>query len=267
MASAFDHVMDTKHWEILESQHWHFYLPKVGPFQITKFMIMELLAAALIFLIYVPIARRARTGKPPRGFFWNTFESILTFLREQVAVPNIGRHDADKFVPFLWTLFLFILFNNLLGMLPFFSAATANISVTGALAVIAFFAIHLGAVFKMGAGHYVKSFIPHIDAPFAMKLFILPMIVVIEVLGSFIKAFVLAVRLFANMFAGHMVSAMILGFIVMARMSTLFWPITFGSVFMVTALSCLELFVAFLQAFIFVFLTSLFISSALHPAH
>ncbi len=267
MASAFDHVMDTKHWEILESQHWHFHLPRVGGFQITKFMLLQLIAAALILIIYIPIARRARSGAPPRGFFWNTFESILTFLREQVAIPNIGHHDADRFVPFLWTLFLFILFNNLLGMLPFFGAATASITVTGVLALSAFFAIHLGAVFKMGAGHYLKTFVPHIDAPFAMKLFMVPLIVVIEVLGAFIKAFVLAVRLFANMFAGHMVTAMILGFIVMAKMTSLFWPITFGSVLMVTALSCLELFVAFLQAFIFVFLTSLFISSALHPAH
>src|SRR5947209_18789321 len=103
-----------------------------------SFMILELIAAALIVIIYVPIARRARSGAPPRGFFWNTFESILTFLRDQVARPNIGHHDADRFVPFLWTLFLFILFNNLLGMLPFFGAATASLSVTGALALCAF---------------------------------------------------------------------------------------------------------------------------------
>jgi F-type H+-transporting ATPase subunit a len=184
-----------------------------------------------------------------------------------VAIPNIGHHDADRFLPYLWTLFLFILFSNVLGMVPFLAAPTASVTVTAVLAVTAFFAIHLGAVIKMGLWNYLKTFVPHIDAPFVMKVFMVPLIVAIEVLGSFIKPFVLAVRLFANMFAGHMVSAMILGFIVMARFTSLFWPITFGSVLMVTALSCLELFVAFLQAFIFVFLTSLFISAALHPAH
>ena len=127
MASAFEHVMDSNHWEFLDSQQWEFRLPTIGNFQLTKFMILELISAGLILLIYIPIARRARNGEPPRGFFWNTFESILTFLRDQVARPNLG-HDADRFVPFLWTLFLFILFNNLLGMLPFFGAPTASIT-------------------------------------------------------------------------------------------------------------------------------------------
>jgi F-type H+-transporting ATPase subunit a len=266
MANAFDHVMDSTHWEFFESRHLEFRLPLIGRFQITKFMIMEVIVAALILVIYIPIARRARAGEPPRGFIWNTFESLLTFVREQVAKPNIG-HDADRFVPFLWTLFLFILFSNILGLIPFFSTATASITVTAVLALCAFFVIHLGGVLKMGAGHYLKSFVPHVEAPFGMAYFIVPMIVVIDVFGSFIKAFVLAVRLFANMFAGHMVSAMILSFIVMARFSMMFWPITAGSVFMVTALSLLELFVAFLQAFIFVYLSSLFISAAMHPAH
>jgi F-type H+-transporting ATPase subunit a len=267
--NPFEHVMDSPHWSIFENLHWEFHLPLVGRFQITKFMVVEVIAAVLILLIYIPIARRASTGEPPRGFFWNTFESILTFLRDKVARPNVGEHDADKFVPFLWTIFLFILFCNLLGMMPFLAAPTASISTTAALALCSFFAIHLGAVAKMGFGHYLKSYVPHVEAPFGMAYFIVPMIVGIEALGQFIKAFVLAVRLFANMFAGHTVSAVILLFIVMAKDSGffLFWGITVSSVVGVAVLSLLELFVAFLQAFIFTFLTSLFIGAALHPQH
>jgi len=227
-----------------------------------------LLAAGLILVIFIPLARRAQSGEPVRGGFWNAFEAVLTFIREQVAKPYIG-HDADRFVPFLWTLFLFILFCNLLGMIPFLGSPTASISVTGALAVITFVTIHGSAIAKMGPGHYLKSYVPHIDVPFGMGYILVPMIVAIEVLGNFIKAFVLAVRLFANMFAGHTVLAVILLFIVMVRDQGwyLFWPITAASVLGVTALSLLELFVAFLQAFIFTFLTALFLGMTLHPEH
>src|SRR5262249_1292819 len=153
--------------------------PRIGNFQITKFMLLEAATAILIILIYVPIARRARSGEPPKGFFWNTFESILTFLRERVAKPNIG-HDADRFVPFLWTLFLFILFSNLLGMLPFLGASTASISVTAALAMLAFVAIHLGGSMKMGFIPYLKSFVPHIEGPLPIRVLLLIIMVPIE---------------------------------------------------------------------------------------
>jgi F-type H+-transporting ATPase subunit a len=238
-------------------------------FQITKFMILEVLAAIIIIAIYVPLSRRVQTGEPPKGYFWNTFESVLTFIRDEVAKPNIGEHDADKYVPFLWTLFLFILTCNLLGMLPFLGSPTSSFTVTLMLAVIAFCAIHGSAIAAHGVGHYLKSYVPHIDVPFGMGYLLIPMIVVIEVIGHFIKAFVLAVRLFANMFAGHTVLAFILFFIVMSSKEVwyLHGSITIGSVLGVTALSLLELFVAFLQAFIFVFLTSLFMGSMLHPEH
>lgn len=266
--SPLDHVIDSDHWVIFESLGWEFHIPHVGNVTITKYMLLELLAAALIILIFVPIARRAKDGEPPKGIFWNMFETLLTFIRDQVAKPCIG-HDYDKFVPFLWTLFLFILFCNLLGMFPFLGSPTASISVTAGLAIIALVMIHGAAIAEMGVAHYLKSYVPHIHVPFGMGYFLIPMIVVIEAIGHLIKAFVLAVRLFANMFAGHTVLAMILLFIVMAREASLFIsvPITIGSVLGVTALSLLELFVAFLQAYIFVFLTALFIGSTLHPAH
>lgn len=261
--SPFDHVLDTDHWHIIDGVGFHL------PYPLTKFMVLEVVAAVLIIGLYIPLARRARDGKPVRGPLWNALEVLLTFIREKVAKPYIGEHDADRFVPFLWTLFLFILFCNLLGMFPFLGSPTASISVTAALAVISFMVIHVAAMMKMGVFGYFKSYVPHLDIPFGMGYLIIPLIVVIEAIGQFIKAFVLAVRLFANMFAGHTVLAVILLFIVMSKGSPdyISWPITIGSVIGVTLLSLLELFVAFLQAFIFVFLTSLFLGSTLHPAH
>jgi F-type H+-transporting ATPase subunit a len=269
MANPFDHVLDQSSWEFFENFHIGFELPHIGKFVLTKYMVLQVVAAGLMLAIYVPLARRASSGEPVKGRFWNAFESLLTFIRDQVAKPYIGEHEADRFVPFLWTLFIYILFCNLLGMFPFLGSPTANISVTMALALITFVWIHGNAIARMGPLHYVKSYAPHMDVPFGMGYVLSPAIAGLEIFGQFIKGFVLAVRLFANMFAGHTVLAFIMVFIVMVKDTGpfLFWPITFGSVLGVAALSLLELFVAFLQAFIFVFLAALFLGSVLHPAH
>jgi F-type H+-transporting ATPase subunit a len=275
----FAEIQDTLHWELLPSLGLSFHLPHIGEPElgagvvwfhgITKFMVLEVIAAALVYAVYVPLARRLQSGQPPRGAWDNAFETLLTFIRSEVAVPNLGKHDADKYVPFLWTLFLFILFSNLLGMFPFMGSPTANLYVTGALAVCAFVVMHGVAIAKVGFGHYVKSLWPHMDVPFGMGTILKPMIFVIELFGTVIKSGVLAVRLFANMFAGHTVLAMILSFIITAvGASAVIWGMVTGaSVLGVVALSLLELFVAFLQAYIFVFLTSLFMGMALHPQH
>jgi F-type H+-transporting ATPase subunit a len=287
MHDPFDHVRDHAEWHFLANDltgEWTIHLPvlfeipsfslfgyEFGPhrFQLTKYMVLEVIAAVIVAAIYIPLARRVRTGEPPKGYLWNTFEVVLTFLRDQVAKPNLGEEEADKYVPFLWTLFLFILACNLLGMLPFMGSPTGAFSVTLTLAAIAFCAIHGYAIAAHGLWHYLKSYVPHIDVPLILGIFLIPMIMAIEIMGHFIKAFVLAVRLFANMFAGHTVLAFILFFIVMAKQASplLLGVITVGSVLGVTALSLLELFVAFLQAFIFTFLTSLFMGSTLHPEH
>jgi F-type H+-transporting ATPase subunit a len=232
-------------------------------------MILELVAAALILLIFIPLARRARNGELPKGGWWNAFESLLTFIREEVAKPNLGEHHADLYVPFLWTLFVFILFLNLLGMIPLMGSPTASIWVTGAMAVVSFVMMHGAAIAKVGPVHYFKSLWPHIDVPYVGVVFS-ALIFTIEFLGTGIKAFVLAVRLFANMFAGHMVLAVILLFIPLVGangLSLLWGGVTVASVLGVVALSLLELFVAFLQAYIFVFLTALFMGMSLHPEH
>jgi len=288
------------------------HLPNIFRFQITKFMVLELIAAALIRAIYTPLARRARPGALPKGPWWNAFESLLTFVRSEIAKPNLdppaGHHDAhgdhghehdtagwddhahephepailghspaDRFVPYLWTVFLFVLFCNLLGMFPFLGSPTANIWMTGAMALCSFLMFHGAAVVKMGPLKYLKSLWPHleIDIPgvgIVMGFVISVLLFTLELFGTVIKSGVLAIRLFANMFAGHMVLATILLFIVTIGHSTqgptpLWWTVSGASVLGVVALSLLELFVAFLQAYVFTFLTALFMGMSLYPQH
>jgi F-type H+-transporting ATPase subunit a len=267
--NAQQHVMDTRTWEFFYSFGHPWELSETFRLPITKFMILELIAAGLILIIYIPMARRLQRGDPARGWKDNAFEVLLTFIRDQVAKPAIGEHDADKYVPFLWTMFLFVLFNNLLGIIPFGGSPTASIYVTGALALCVFFAIHGCAIAKMGFGHYVQSMWPHIDVPFGLGYVIKPLIFVIEIIGVLVRNGVLAVRLFANMFAGHMVLATILIFIYVARYNPpgLWATVTISSVVGIVLLSLLEIFVAFLQAYIFVFLSALFMGMAMHPQH
>jgi F-type H+-transporting ATPase subunit a len=266
--SALEHVSDQqKEWKFFDTIGVPVPLPKIFGFQITLFMVLEVIAALLVIAIYVPMARRLQSGGPPRGRWDNTFEVLLTFIRDDVAKPGIGDHDADRFVPFLWTMFLFILFSNLLGMIPAGGSPTANIFVTGALALIVFFAIHGSAIAKMGFGPYVKSMWPHIDVPGIGGLLIKVLVCGIEIVGVLVRNAVLAVRLFANMFAGHMVLATLLIFIVSVKNPVLWTGVTLASVLGVIALSLLEIFVAFLQAYIFVFLASLFMGLAMHPQH
>lgn len=271
--SPIHHVMDKSFWEFFPLiKGWEgIDLGGITIFghPVTQYMILEVIAALLIIIIYVPLARRAQRGDPVTGWKDNAFEVLLTFVRDEVAKPNLGEHDADRYVPFLWTLFLFILFNNLLGILPFGNSATASIYVTGALALCVFFAIHGAAIAKIGFGHYIQSMWPHIEVPFVLGIILKPLIFVLEWNGVLIRNFVLAIRLFANMFAGHMVLATILTFIFMARHapSALWATISVTSVLGIVALSLLEIFVAFLQAYIFVFLTAIFMGLAMHPEH
>ncbi len=245
-------------------------LPAVDLFgyhlQITKFMVLEVVAAVLMILIFVPLAWRMSRSEQPRGKWWNLFEAILVFLRDEVARPTIGEKDADRYLPFVWSMFFFILFCNLLGMFPWAGSPTGALAVTAALAGVTLVTVVGTGMMKYGAVGYWLSLIPHMDVPWVLALFLKPMFFFVEVLGLLIRHSVLAVRLLANIFAGHLVLAVIVGFIAAAHSILVLWiGVTFASVLGATALSLLELFVAFLQAYIFVFLASLFIGMALHP--
>jgi F-type H+-transporting ATPase subunit a len=272
-----EHVIDSDHIDWFESLGpAHLHIPALFHYHLggkeyqfpTKFMLLELLAAIIVAALYIPLGARARSGDLPTGWHHNLFEVLLTFVRDDIARPAIG-HDADKYVPFLWTMFLFILVNNLLGLVPFLGSATGNIYVTGALALCVFFAIHGSAAAKMGLAHYAGSMWPHFDVPYGLGYILKPMIFLLEWMGVLVRNAVLAVRLFANMFAGHVVLATLLIFIYTAGSIGLgLWSaVTVASVLGQVALSLLELFVACLQAYIFTFLAALFMGMAMHPAH
>ncbi len=267
-ADAFSHVLDTRVWHIFESLHYEITLP----WFLTKYSVLMIVAAILLLAIYIPLGKRIQTGEAPRGLFWNFFEGLLVFVRDEIAKPYIPV-DPDRYVPYLWTTFLFILFSNLLGMFPFLGSPTASFAVTSVLAVGSLLFIHISSIMRYGLQTHLMAFAPHLDMPPAMKYGILAMLWPIEFFGLILKCFVLSVRLFANMFAGHMVLATILLFITMVRGQGLLLEstVTIASVAGVTALSLLELFVAFLQAYVFTFLTALFFGGVLehadHVAH
>jgi F-type H+-transporting ATPase subunit a len=239
-------------------------LPKVLGLQITKFMVLEVVVAVLMVLIFVPLGRKLSGGRLPKGRFWNLFEAIIDFLRNEVARPAIGNHDADRFMPLIFTLFFFILFCNLFGLIPCLGSPTASINATGPLAAVTFVAGVVSGMKKYGAFRYWVGLCPHMDLPPALKIVLVPMIVVLEIVGLLIRHCVLGVRLLANMFGGHLALAMILGFIPAMAYSILWYGVTPMAVLGGAALSLMELFFAFLQAYIFSFLGALFIGMSLH---
>lgn len=273
--NPFEHVVDDYHITIFESIGWVIHLPP----PISKFILFLFLAAVIVGAMLLWVAGKIKSGEPPRGKLWNLVESLIFFVRDKIARPGVGEHDGDKYLPLLTTLFLFIFLCNLFGMFPFLPSPTASIYVTGALALVAFTVIHVGGVRENGLGGYLKTFVPHIEAPSPLVKY--PLVVgmaVLEYMTAFIRAIILAVRLFANMLAGHTVLFMILFFIklvadpvyqidVAKGQGWMYWPVSVFSTLMVVALSLLELFIAGLQAFVFTFLTAIFIGLAKHPPH
>jgi F0F1-type ATP synthase membrane subunit a len=343
-----------------------------GDIKITNQLLMTWIVAGLMLLIFFWLGAVARKRTVPTGVH-NFFESILSFLRTEVFRPALGA-NVDRFTPFLWTVFFFVLFCNLLGMIPVneiatsikmlvgggsdhgdefhpvhvWGTATANITVTASLALVAFVVVHLSGVIQAvrvkmdpslaphhtgndhaeqqnkgqphgiederdvhvhdrevpdghdhahgvhhskefggqpfpvacvtGVGAYIWNFAPHPQiGNKAMDLVMWFVLLVLELMGAIVKPVSLAVRLFANMLAGHLVLAALIGMIPFVTIladktvvaeATWKWmaisPIVLAGC---TALSVLELFVAFLQAYIFTFLTTLFIASAVAPEH
>ena len=234
-------------------------------FQPSKFVILELIGALILCAIFIPFANRIKNGDRPKGRFSNMLDSALCYVRDEIAVPGIGSHDAKRFLPFVWTVFFFVLVLNLIGMVPGLGAATGSISVTSALAIAVFVVVVGTGMKKMGVVGFLKAQAPHLDIPPALKLVLLPMIWAIEVFGLMIKHMVLAVRLFANMFADHLVLGVFVAFIGVTWGSSLSWGVAPVAILASVAISLLELLVAFIQAYVFAFLTSLFIGAAIHP--
>jgi F-type H+-transporting ATPase subunit a len=240
-------------------------------FYFTNHMFMMILSALLMLVIFPWITRDYRLGKHVPTGTRNMFEAMLVFFRETVVRPVLG--DAtDRYIGYIWTLFFFILFNNLLGLLPLEAiltpltgpthvppvggSAMSDIYVTGTLAAVSFVVMQFSGIKANGLKKYLAHFLG--GAP----LYLAPMMIVIEILGMFTKPFALAIRLFANTSAGHIMLAVLIWFVAAAFASLGKAAGTgIGLVVVVssTALMCLELFVAVLQAYIFAFLTTLFI--------
>ena len=244
----------------------HVELPRWAPIHIgpltldlspTKHVVWMLIAATTVAVVLVMSARahqrhHHRSGIP-RGFS-GAIEALVLYMRNEVVLKNVGPH-GEGFVPFVLTLFFFILSANLFGLIPYGSTATGNISVTATLAIISFIVVEIAGMRAQGAG-YLKTvfFWPH-DMPLLMKIPMTLIMTPVEIFGKFTKPLALAIRLFANMTAGHVVVLALIGLI-----------FTFGSYFIAAApvvmsvgIMMLELFVAFLQAFIFALLASVFI--------
>jgi F-type H+-transporting ATPase subunit a len=260
--NPLSHVIDHPTLEI--PLYGEVHLPPVFGIQITRFMVMEVVAAVLIAAIMIPLARHVARQRVTHGKFMNIFESLILFIRDGIARPAIGGHGADAFLPFLWTMFFFILFNNLLGLIPGGASPTGNINVTAVLALLTLGAVIVAGSRQLGPVGFWVGLVPHIDVPGLLKPPLWGLMFVIEFAGLFIKHIVLSVRLFANMLAGHIVLAVILSFIAQA-VGIFTYLVTPASLLGVVALSLLELFVAFLQAYIFTFLSALFIGAAVHP--
>ncbi|QDV89441.1 ATP synthase subunit a [Phycisphaerae bacterium RAS2] len=248
-----------------------------GKYTILSNHVIMMLAAAVLLVLFMPLWSRSRsTGNEvadmtPRGPR-NMIEAICAFLRDKVARPNLGEH-TDRFIVYIWTAFFFVLTCNILGLLPLqpvtqwalgkpiYGTATGNIWVTGTLATCTLFMIVINGL-RIHGMTYVKHFFM---GPFPINC----LIAVLEVIGLIVKAVALAIRLFANMCAGHILLAVLLSFIMMAGKSSqgmgfaIAVPVVLGSV----AINMLEIFVAFLQAFIFTFLSCVFIGLAVNIHH
>jgi len=239
---------------------WKLHLPELPTvfgvdFSITKHVVMLWIAAVLVFLIF-NYGMKWR-GMIPGNRLTGFFEPIVIFVRDEIVYMVFGK-AGKPFVPFFLTVFFFILFVNLLGLVPFMSTATGNVNVTGALAFISFVLIQCAGMVKNGFFQHWKNLVPSgVPKP------LIPILIPVELMGIAAKPFALCIRLFANMTAGHIVIFAFLGLIILLQ--NIF--IGLFTIPLAVAISAMELFIAFLQAYIFTFLTALFVSMTYHPAH
>jgi F-type H+-transporting ATPase subunit a len=216
----------------------------------SKHLLMMWLATAVLFLVVLVAVRRRNVV--PSGLY-NFVETLVQFVRNEIAVRNMGEKEADRFVPYLVSAFFFILFLNLFGLIPYAATATGNLSVTLMMALFTFVITQYAQIKAQGIGGWLA----HLTGGVHWLLW--PIMIPVEILGLFTKPFALTIRLFANMIAGHIVILSLIGLIFALGTP---W-VAIGSVPMALAIFLLELFVAFVQAYIFTMLSSLFIGAGL----
>lgn len=234
---------------------------KVYDLSLTRNVVQMFIALAILLVLMLGVAKKYKTGhgvtRAPSGF-QNAIEPVITFVRDEVAKPSIG-HKYQKFMPFLLTIFFFILINNIFGLIPGSANVTGNIAFTAVLGVITLLVINFNGN-KHYWGHIVNP-----PVPFGIKLIMVP----VEILSIFIKAIALIVRLFANMLAGHIIIICLISLIfIFSSLSKVagigFSPISVG---FTAFIYVIEILVAFIQAFIFTNLAAVFIGQAVEEGH
>jgi F-type H+-transporting ATPase subunit a len=233
---------------------------------LTKHIAFMMAAAVILCFVLIWTARShvrstARVGRP-KGFAAG-LEAIILYLRNEIYVPVLGGHGGERYVPFVLTLFFFILVCNLFGLIPYGSTPTGNIAVTATLAIITFVVIEVAGIKALGAG-YIGTIIYWPEGHPAMKLMTIIMTPV-EIVGKFTKPFALTVRLFANMIAGHVIILALIGLIFMMA-GWLVFALAPLAIVMALFIMLLEILVAFIQAFIFSLLAAVFIGQ-IRTAH
>lgn len=252
------HVMDGNYLDF--SPFFKLYLPHFELFgldlSITRHVIFMWLGSLLLFIVMTRVAKAYKSSMVPKGFtnFWEIF---IVFVRDEIAKPTIGK-GFEKFLPYLLTAFFFILFGNFLGLVPFSATFTSNIAVTAVMAIFSFIVTQYGGMRSNGAFGYFKGLIPH-----GVPILLLPIMIVVEFLGLLTKPFALAIRLFANMTAGHIVVYALISLIFV--MQNVAWAGL--AIPMALFIYSLEILVALLQAYIFTILSGLFIGMAVHQEH
>ena len=241
----------------------------IGPWSIVVSNHMFMVTVGtLLLLIFIPLAVRARSLVPKGSK--NLIESVCLYLREEMVRPVLGK-DTDRSIGFVWTLFFFILSLNLLAIIPlekiimlltgrenhFGGAATGNIWITGMLAIITFFMTHIAGIRKQGLWRYFVNLAP--PAPW----WIMPFIYLLEIIAALVRPFTLAIRLFANIVAGHIVLATLIGLILLFKS----YGAAVGSLLFNLGLSILELLIAVIQAYIFACLSTLYIGLSVSTEH
>ncbi|PTL84535.1 F0F1 ATP synthase subunit A [Vitiosangium sp. GDMCC 1.1324] len=287
-AYILHHVSDSPEYEIeipLRSDHKAIHLPQFGipirggasceprdtghgmavpgwsegclDLSITKHTVMMWLAAVLLIGSLLLFSNRDKTKLVPRGASANLFEMLVLFVRDELAIKNIGKEEGPRYTPYLLTAFFFILFMNLLGLFPWMASATGNIAVTCGLALCTFVITQVAGIRAAGFGGYLA----HLTGGVHPLLW--PIMIPVEVLGLFTKPFALTMRLFANMLAGHIVIFFLLGLIFMLGNPA----VALVSVPFAMGIYLLELFVAFVQAYVFTMLSALFIGMSVAMGH
>jgi len=232
-------------------------------FRIFNIQLFQILAVILMFLLFFPLVGKLKKGGKLGGL-GRVFSGFVLYIRDEMVKPIMGEKGTETFLPYFLFVFFFIAFQNLLGLIPHGATATASIFVTGALAATTLAMMVGGGIFKQGFFGFWKGLVPH-----GLPVLLVPLLFVVEIIGLLAKPFALTVRLFANMLAGHFVVLSFMGLIFYAAggIGKLAYGVAVPSVGLAVFIMIIEGFVALLQAYIFTYLSILFIQMAMHPDH